>query len=170
MAKKNEENTVKTTEKAATKTTEKAATKASTKTTTKAATKAAAKTTQKEGTKKAAAKAKPDAKVTKITKAKADKKTPVAAETKQDTEKNNTITCQEMMTSIIEWTMDSLMYSNIMLISRKQNISMEEAAAILDVSAIDLAKLSLVYDAYSKIPDSEKTAVLGKYRDRIKTV
>ena len=60
------------------------------------------------------------------------------------------------------------MYSNIMLISKKLNICIEKAAEILDVNKTDLAGLALVYAAYSRTPEVEKTAVLGKYSDRIK--
>lgn len=150
MPKKKEETTVKDTAKATTKTTKETTAK-----------KTAAKT-------KPAAKAKSDTKITNITnitKIAAEEK--IATEEKQAAEKNLALSCQEMMSSIIEWTMDSLMYSNILLISKKLKISMEEAAGILDVSAIDLAKISLVYAAYSKTPEAEKAAVLGKYSDRI---
>ena len=149
MPKKKEETTVKDTAKATTKTTKETTAK-----------KTAAKTTTK-----TAAKAKSDTKITNITKIAAEEK--IATEEKQAAEKNLALSCQEMMSSIIEWTMDSLMYSNILLISKKLKISMEEAAGILDVSAIDLAKISLVYAAYSKTPEAEKAAVLGKYSDRI---
>lgn len=153
MPKKKEETTVKDTAKATTKTTKETTAKK-----TAAKTKPAAKT-------KTAAKAKSDTKITNITKIAAEEK--IATEEKQAAEKNLALSCQEMMSSIIEWTMDSLMYSNILLISKKLKISMEEAAGILDVSAIDLAKISLVYAAYSKTPEAEKAAVLGKYSDRI---
>ena len=152
MAKKKEETTVKDTKKATTKTS-----------TTKATT---TKTTTKATTKKTTA----DAKATKITKIGVEEKTTVAPEEKLTAEKKLALSCQDMMSSIIEWTMDSLMYSNILLISKKMNISMEEAAAILDVGVVDLARLSLVYAAYSKTPEAEKAAVLGKYSDRIKPV
>ena len=139
-------------------------------TTVKETKKATAKTTEKTTAKKTTAKAKADAKVTKITKAQTDKKAPEVPEEKPDPEKSMALSCQEMMSSIIEWTMDSLMYSNIMLISKKLNIGIEKAAEILDVNAIDLAKLALVYAAYSKTPEAEKKAVLGKYSERIKPI
>ena len=107
---------------------------------------------------------------TKITKAETDEKVQAATEEKQDPEKRLALSCQGMVAAIIEWTLDSLMYSNIMLISKKMNISMEEAAAILDVGVIDLARISLVYAAYSKTPEAEKAAVLGKYSERIKDI
>ncbi len=129
-----------------------------------------AKSTAKTTTKKTTAKAKPNAKVTKIDNNESDKEAPVTTEEKQDPEKSMALSCQKMMSSIIEWSMDSLMYSNILLISRKMGISMEEAATILDVNAVDLARLSLVYAAYSKTPETEKAAVLGKYSGRIKAV
>ena len=128
------------------------------------------KSTAKASTKKTTVKAKPEAKVTKIKNAEPDKEAPVTTEEKQDPEKSMALSCQKMMSSIIEWSLDSLMYSNILLISKKMNISMEEAGAILDVNAIDLARLSLVYAAYSKTPEAEKAAVLGKYSGRIKAV
>ena len=154
MAKKIEETTDKEPQKATTKTTEKATTKKA--------------TTKKTTTKKTTAKAKTDAKVTKITKEQTDKNAPVVRDEKQDPEKSMAASCQEMMSSIIQWTMDSLMYSNIMLISKKLNISIEKAAEILDVNKTDLAGLALVYAAYSRTPEAEKAAVLGKYSDRIR--
>ena len=63
--------------------------------------------------------------------------------------------------------MDALMYSNIALISKKLNMSMEEAAAVLDVNAIELSKLTVVYNAYSQTPAGDKASILGKYNDRI---
>ncbi len=144
MAKKKEETTVKATKKATTKTTEKATAK------------------------KTTAKTKTNAKVTKIAKEQTDNNSPVVPDEKQDPEKNLAASCQEMMSSIIQWTMDSLMYSNILLISKKLNISIEKAAEILDVNKTDLAGLALVYAAYSRTPEAEKAAVLGKYSDRIK--
>lgn len=149
MAKKKEETTDKEPQKATTKTTEKA-------------------TTKKATTKKTTAKAKTDAKVTKIAKEQTEKEALAVPDEKQDPEKSMAASCQEMMSSIIQWTMDSLMYSNIMLISKKLNISIEKAAEILDVNKTDLAGLALVYAAYSRTPEAEKASVLGKYSDRIK--
>ena len=154
MAKKIKGTPIKESKKASTKSTEKAATK---KTTTKKAT-----------TKNATATTKAKAKVTNIAKAQTGKKTQAVPDEKLDSEKNLAASCQEMMSSIIQWTMDSLMYSNIMLISKKLNISIENAAEILDVNKTDLAGLALVYAAYSRTPEAEKAAVLGKYSDRIK--
>ena len=134
MAKKKEETTVKETKKATTKTTEKATAK------------------------KTTAKTKTNAKVTKIAKEQTDNNSPVVPDEKQDPEKNLAASCQEMMSSIIQWTMDSLMYSNILLISKKLNISIEKAAEILDVNKTDLAGLALVYAAYSRTPEAEKAA------------
>ena len=144
MAKKKEETTVKETKRTTTKTTEKASAK------------------------KTTAKTKTNAKVTKITKEQTDKNAPVVPDEKQDPEKSMAASCQEMMSSIIQWTMDSLMYSNIMLVSKKLKISIEKAAEIFDVNKADLAGLALVYAAYSRTPEAEKAAVLGKYSDRIK--
>ena len=149
MAKNKEETTVKESKETKTNSAEKTATKEAT-------------------TKKTNAKTKTNAKVTKITKEQTDKKASAVPDEKQDPEKSMAASCQEMMSSIIQWTMDSLMYSNIMLISKKLNISIENAAEILDVNKTDLAGLALVYAAYSRTPEVEKTAVLGKYSDRIK--
>ena len=159
MAKKIEETPIKESKKASTKSTEKAATK---KTTTKKT------TTKKAATKNATATTKAKAKVTNIAKAQTEKKTQAVPDEKLNSEKNLAASCQEMMSSIIQWTMDSLMYSNIMLISKKLNISIEKAAEILDVNKTDLAGLALVYAAYSRTPEAEKAAVLGKYSDRIR--
>ena len=75
--------------------------------------------------------------------------------------------CQNMLSSIVSWSMDALMYSNIQLISKKLKMSMEEAAAVLDVNAIELAKLTVVYNAYIKTPAGDRAGILGKYNDRI---
>ena len=75
--------------------------------------------------------------------------------------------CQNMLSSIVSWSMDALMYSNIQLISKKMKMSMEEAAAVLDVNAIELAKLTVVYNAYIKTPAGDRAGILGKYNDRI---
>ncbi|MCR4624851.1 MAG: hypothetical protein K5795_02630 [Lachnospiraceae bacterium] len=97
------------------------------------------------------------------------KKTAPAAEpaSKQSLEAQMAASCQNMLSSIVSWSMDALMYSNIALISKKLNMSMEEAAAVLDVNAIELAKLTVVYNAYSQTPAGDKASILGKYNDRI---
>lgn len=143
MAKKSEETIVKTAAKASAK---KTSTK---KTTTKTATKTAAK--------KTAVKA---AKTT-------TKKTAEKTDTKQTLENQMAASCQNMLSSIVSWSMDALMYSNIQRISKKMKMSMEEAAAVLDVNAIELAKLTVVYNAYIKTPAGDKASILGKYNDRI---
>ena len=137
MAKKSEETTVKTAAKASAK-------KTSTKTTAK-------KTTSKSSTK-----------VTPVRKSQAEK-----TDTKQMLENQMAASCQNMLSSIVSWSMDALMYSNIQLISKKLKMSMEEAAAVLDVNAIELAKLTVVYNAYIKTPAGDRAGILGKYNDRI---
>ena len=137
MAKKSEETTVKTAAKASAK-------KTSTKTTAK-------KTTSKSSTK-----------VTPVRKSQAEK-----TDTKQMLENEMAASCQNMLSSIVSWSMDALMYSNIQLISKKLKMSMEEAAAVLDVNAIELAKLTVVYNAYIKTPAGDRAGILGKYNDRI---
>ena len=167
MAKKSEETTVKTAAKASakktsTKTTVKATAKKTTakataKTTAKkTATKAAAKTTAKKTTSKSSTK------VTPVRKSQAEK-----TDTKQMLENQMAASCQNMLSSIVSWSMDALMYSNIQLISKKLKMSMEEAAAVLDVNAIELAKLTVVYNAYIKTPAGDRAGILGKYNDRI---
>ena len=141
MAKKSEETTVKTAAKASAK-------KTSTKTTVKATAK---KTTSKSSTK-----------VTPVRKSQAEK-----TDTKQMLENQMAASCQNMLSSIVSWSMDALMYSNIQLISKKLKMSMEEAAAVLDVNAIELAKLTVVYNAYIKTPAGDRAGILGKYNDRI---
>ncbi|MBR4344033.1 MAG: hypothetical protein IKP88_15270 [Lachnospiraceae bacterium] len=142
-----------------------------TKATSKTTTKTTAKSTVKKTTaKKTTAKAKSGAKVTKITEEKIDKEAPAATEGIQDSEKEMALRCHQMMSSIMEWTLDSFLYSNIVLISKKMSISMEEAAAVLDVDPADLKRLSLVYAAYSGIAEPEKANILGKYVDRIKVL
>ena len=141
MAKKSEETAVKTAAKASAK-------KTSTKTTVKATAK---KTTSKSSTK-----------VTPVRKSQAEK-----TDTKQMLENQMAASCQNMLSSIVSWSMDALMYSNIQLISKKLKMSMEEAAAVLDVNAIELAKLTVVYNAYIKTPAGDRAGILGKYNDRI---
>ena len=137
MAKKSEETTVKTAAKASAK-------KTSTKTTAK-------KTTSKSSTK-----------VTPVRKSSAKN-----TDTKKTLENEMAASCQNMLSSIVSWSMDALMYSNIQLISKKLKMSMEEAAAVLDVNAIELAKLTVVYNAYIKTPAGDRAGILGKYNDRI---
>ena len=167
MAKKSEETTVKTAAKASakktsTKTTAKATAK---KTTAKTAVKASAKKTSAKTAAKSAAKkttAKTTSKVTPVRKSQAEK-----TDTKQMLENQMAASCQNMLSSIVSWSMDALMYSNIQLISKKLKMSMEEAAAVLDVNAIELAKLTVVYNAYIKTPAGDRAGILGKYNDRI---
>lgn len=145
MAKRKEETTVKT----ANKTTAKATAK-------KTTAKTAAKATAKKNTAKATSK------VTPVRKSQAEK-----TDTKQMLENQMAASCQNMLSSIVSWSMDALMYSNIQLISKKLKMSMEEAAAVLDVNAIELAKLTVVYNAYIKTPAGDRAGILGKYNDRI---
>jgi len=168
MAKKKDETTVKTATKAPAK-------KTATKTSVKAAAKeTTAKTVAKATTKKTTT-TKPAAKTTaKKTSAKTTSKvTPVRKSSAENTDTKKTLenqlaaSCQNMLSSIVSWSMDALMYSNIQLISKKMKMSMEEAAAILDVNAIELAKLTVVYNAYIKTPAGDRAGILGKYNDRI---
>ena len=146
MAKRKEETAVKAPAK---KTTAKTAAKASAKKTT-------AKSTAKKTT------AKTTSKVTPVRKSQAEK-----TDTKQMLENQMAASCQNMLSSIVSWSMDALLYSNIQLISKKLKMSMEEAAAVLDVNAIELAKLTVVYNAYIKTPAGDRAGILGKYNDRI---
>ena len=135
------------------------------KTTAKTTAKTAAKAPAKKTTAKSTAKkttAKTTSKVTPVRKSQAEK-----TDTKQMLENQMAASCQNMLSSIVSWSMDALMYSNIQLISKKLKMSMEEAAAVLDVNAIELAKLTVVYNAYIKTPAGDRAGILGKYNDRI---
>lgn len=135
------------------------------KTTAKTTTKTAAKASAKKTTAKSTAKkttAKTTSKVTPVRKSQAEK-----TDTKQMLENQMAASCQNMLSSIVSWSMDALLYSNIQLISKKLKMSMEEAAAVLDVNAIELAKLTVVYNAYIKTPAGDRAGILGKYNDRI---
>ena len=135
------------------------------KTTAKTAAKTAVKAPAKKTTAKSTAKkttAKTTSKVTPVIKSQAEK-----TDTKQMLENQMAASCQNMLSSIVSWSMDALMYSNIQLISKKLKMSMEEAAAVLDVNAIELAKLTVVYNAYIKTPAGDRAGILGKYNDRI---
>ena len=154
MAKRKEETAVKAAAKATAK---KTAAKAAAKTAVKAPAK---KTTAKSTAKKTTAKT--TSKVTPVIKSQAEK-----TDTKQMLENQMAASCQNMLSSIVSWSMDALMYSNIQLISKKLKMSMEEAAAVLDVNAIELAKLTVVYNAYIKTPAGDRAGILGKYNDRI---
>lgn len=135
------------------------------KTTAKTAAKTAVKAPAKKTTAKSAAKkttSKTSTKVTPVIKSQAEK-----TDTKQMLENQMAASCQNMLSSIVSWSMDALMYSNIQLISKKMKMSMEEAAAVLDVNAIELAKLTVVYNAYIKTPAGDRAGILGKYNDRI---
>ena len=135
------------------------------KTTAKTTAKTAAKAPAKKTTAKSAAKkttSKTSTKVTPVRKSQAEK-----TDTKQMLENQMAASCQNMLSSIVSWSMDALMYSNIQLISKKLKMSMEEAAAVLDVNAIELAKLTVVYNAYIKTPAGDRAGILGKYNDRI---
>lgn len=146
MAKKKEEAAVKTD-------TKKAAAKEST----------IKKVVAKRTTAKAVTK-KTSSKVTPINKAAADTDEKKALEM---AEHEMAASCQNMLSSIVSWSMDALMYSNIALLSKKMKMSMTEAAAVLDVSEAELAKLTLIYNAYTKTPAGDRAGILGKYNDRI---
>lgn len=118
----------------------------------------AKKTTAKAVTKKTSSK------VTPINKAAADTDEKKALEM---AEHEMAASCQNMLSSIVSWSMDALMYSNIALLSKKMKMSMTEAAAVLDVSEAELAKLTLIYNAYTKTPAGDRAGILGKYNDRI---
>ena len=150
MAKRKEETAVKAPAK-----------KTTAKTAAKTAVKAPAKTTTAKSTAKKTT-AKTTSKVTPVIKSQAEK-----TDTKQMLENQMAASCQNMLSSIVSWSMDALMYSNIQLISKKLKMSMEEAAAVLDVNAIELAKLTVVYNAYIKTPAGDRAGILGKYNDRI---
>lgn len=156
MAKKKEETTAK-------KTTTKATTKTAVK---KVADKTASKKT---AAKKVAEKptAKTTSKVTPVRKAAADEE---AKKTLEQAEQQMAASCQNMLSSIVSWSMDALMYSNIALLSKKMKMSMTEAAAVLDVSEAELAKLTLIYNAYTKTPAGDRAGILGKYNDRISKI
>ena len=149
MAKKKEDTELKAT--TTKKTTAKSSTKASTKTTPK--TSKAAKTAK-------TAKAKTD------TKAEAKEEEKKAVITDITPEENATPPCQQMLSSIIDWSMDALMFQNIITLSQKMNISIEKAAVTLDVKPEELYALLMIHGVLSVSPD--KKTVLGKYADRIK--
>ena len=122
--------------------------------------------TKKTAAKKVAEKptAKTTSKVTPVRKAAADEE---AKKTLEQAEQQMAASCQNMLSSIVSWSMDALMYSNIALLSKKMKMSMTEAAAVLDVSEAELAKLTLIYNAYTKTPAGDRAGILGKYNDRI---
>ena len=145
MAKKKEDTEVKATTK---KATARSTTKVSTKTTDQ--TSKAAKT----------AKDKPD------TKAEAKEEEKKAVITDISSEEKATPPCQQMLASIIDWSMDALMFQNIVTLCQKMNISLEKAAVMLDVKPEELYALIMIHGVLSVSPD--KKTVLGKYADRIK--
>ena len=145
MAKKKEDTEVKAT--ATKKTTAMSTAKASTKTTAK--TSKAVKT----------AKAKTDAKAEAKEEEKKAVVTDIAPEDKAAPP------CQQMLSSIIDWSMDALMFQNIITLSQKMNISIEKAAVMLDVKPEELYALIMIHGVLSVSPD--KKTVLGKYADRI---
>ena len=144
MAKKNEDTVAKTTAKKTTKDVAKT-------------TKAAAKTT------KDTAKAAKTAKITKIPKEKVEENKPNDANINFENQAGPV--CQQMLTSIIDWSLDALMYQNILNVSRKLNISIPEAANILDVNPEELVVLEKIHMVLSTSPDKE--TVLGRYSKRI---
>ena len=146
MAKKKEDTEVKATE--AKKVTEKSTTKASSKTTTRTS------------------KATKFAKDKLDTKAEAKEEERKAVITDISPEEKATPPCQQMLASIIDWSMDALMFQNIVTLSQKMNISLEKAAVMLDVNPMELYALSTIHGVLSVSPD--KKTVLGKYAERIK--
>ena len=122
------------------------------------------KTTSKKAASKKATSKKTTSKVTPVRKAAADEE---AKKTLEQAEQQMAASCQNMLSSIVSWSMDALMYSNIALLSKKMKMSMTEAAAVLDVSEAELAKLTLIYNAYTKTPAGDRAGILGKYNDRI---
>ena len=112
---------------------------------------------------KEATKKKTAAKTKTTTKETTEEKTPEV--TNISPEANGTQACQQMLSSIIDWSMDALMYQNILTVSRKLIISIEEAAKILDVNPETLPALAKVHMVLSASPD--KKTVLGRYSDRI---
>lgn len=107
-----------------------------------------------------------------ISKAKKDTKAEVKEEEKKTVitditpDEKTTPPCQQMLSSIIDWSMDALMFQNIATLSQKMNISLEKAAVMLDVNPMELYALSTIHAVLSASPD--KKTVLGKYADRIK--
>ena len=145
MAKKKEDAEVKATEKASKKTT--------------------AKSTKATKTTKVAK----ETKTTKTSKAKKALKeeaveTP-AEEKKISPEELAGPACRQMLSSIIDWSMDALMFQNILTVSKKMNLSIDKAAAIFDVGTEELITLSKIHTVLSNSPD--KKTVLGRYSDRI---
>ena len=124
----------------------------------------AVKTEVKKTTSKNSASKKTTSKVTPVRKAAAGKE---VKKTLEQAEQQMAASCQNMLSSIVSWSMDALMYSNILLISKKMNLSIEEAATVLNVDVTELIRLTAVYNAYIKTPASDRAGILGKYSDRI---
>ena len=132
--------------------------------------KTVAKAENKTSAKKTTTKATTKTAVKKVADKTASKKTAADEEAKktlEQAEQQMAASCQNMLSSIVSWSMDALMYSNIALLSKKMKMSMTEAAAVLDVSEAELAKLTLIYNAYTKTPAGDRAGILGKYNDRI---
>lgn len=72
---------------------------------------------------------------------------------------------EDMMGDLMEWSMDALLYQCIILISRKQGLSIEEAAKVLDVEEKELEMLhaNFVAECFT----DEKETVLRKYSKRM---
>ena len=154
MAKKKDETEVKTTAK---KTTAKSTAKTAAKSTAKTAAKTAAKSTAKTAAKAASKLNK------KVTVAQVREVMGITADTGAESEVKSST--QKMLSSIMTWAMDAMLYQDIMTISKNMNISIEKAAEILEVNKSDLPVLSTIHNIFSESQDMKK--ILGKFGDRI---
>ena len=154
MAKKKDETEVKTTAKKTTaKSTAKTAAKSTAKTTAKSTAKTAAKSTGKAASKLNK----------KVTVAQVREVMGITADTGAESEVKSST--QKMLSSIMTWAMDAMLYQDIMTISKNMNISIEKAAEILEVNKSDLPVLSTIHNIFSESQDMKK--ILGKFGDRI---
>ena len=170
MAKKKDETEVKTTAKKTTaKSTAKTAAKSTAKTAAKSTAKTAAKSTGKTAAKTAAKStgktaAKAASKLNKkVTVAQVREVMGITADTGAESEVKSST--QKMLSSIMTWAMDAMLYQDIMTISKNMNISIEKAAEILEVNKSDLPVLSTIHNIFSESQDMKK--ILGKFGDRI---
>ena len=154
MAKKKDETEVKTTAK---KTTAKSTAKTAAKSTAKTAAKTAAKSTAKTAAKAASKLNK------KVTVAQVREVMGITADTGAESEVKSST--QKMLSSIMTWAMDAMLYQDIMTISKNMNISIEKATEILEVNKSDLPVLSTIHNIFSESQDMKK--ILGKFGDRI---
>ena len=151
MAKKKDETEVKTTAK---KTTAKSTAKTAAKSTAKTAAKSTGKTAAKAASKLNK----------KVTVAQVREVMGITADTGAESEVKSST--QKMLSSIMTWAMDAMLYQDIMTISKNMNISIEKAAEILEVNKSDLPVLSTIYNIFSESQDMKK--ILGKFGDRIR--